>query len=161
MRFQSRNQNLGEIPEVDITPMLNVIMVVLAFFVIVSTTLTTPPGDLPITLPPPSEGDEAASTGDPPIALRVNLEADGALSIDGKATDRATLIAKLPEFLQNNPESPVFLIPGAEVNYQAVLQLLVELQAIGGDRVSLAVGTTETPEKSEKSQEPQESPSDS
>jgi biopolymer transport protein ExbD len=167
MRFRSRNQNLGEIPEINITPMLDVIMVVLAFFVMVSATLTIPPGDLPITLPPPSEGDEVAPTGDPPIALRVNLEADGVLTIDGKATDRATLIAKLPEFLQNNPESPVFLIPGAEVNYQAVLQLLVELQAIGGDRISLAVGTTATPEKSdksdksEKSQEPQESPSDS
>jgi biopolymer transport protein ExbD len=143
MRFNSRNQNLGEIPEVDITPMLNVVMVVLAFFVIVSTTLTTPPGDLPISLPAPSEGDEAAPTGDPPIALRVNLEANDVLTIDGKPTDRATLIAKLPEFLQNNPDSPVFLIPGAEVNYQAVLQLLVELQAVGGDRVSLAVGATQ------------------
>lgn len=98
MRFHSRNQNLGEIPEVDITPMLNVVMVVLAFFVIVSTTLTTPPGELPISLPTPSEGDDPESTGDPPIALRVNLEANDVLTIDGKPTDRATLIAKLPEF---------------------------------------------------------------
>ncbi len=148
MRFNSRNQNLGEIPEVDITPMLNVVMVVLAFFVIVSTTLSTPPGELPISLPAPSEGDDPASTGDPPIALRVQLEAGDVLTIDGKPTDRATLIARLPEFLQNNPDSPVFLIPGAEVNYQAVLQMLVEMQAVGGDRVSLAVGTTqEEPQK--------------
>jgi len=161
MRFNSRNQHPDEIPEVNVIPMLDVIMVVLTFFVLISTTLSPPPGELPVSLPAPSEGDDAAYTGDPLIALRVRLDPGDVLTIDGKATDRATLIAKLPEFLQNNPESPVFLIPGAEVNYQAVLQLLVELQAIGGDRISLAVGTTATPEKSDKSQEPQESPSDS
>lgn len=161
MRFNSRNRNLGEIPEIDLTPMLDVVTVVLAFFVIVSTTLSTPPGELPVSLPAPSEGDDLAYTGDPPIALRVRLEAGDVLTIDGKATDRATLIAKLPDFLQNNPDSPVFLIPGAEVNYQSVLQMLVEMQAVGGNRVSLAVGTTATPEKSEQSQEPQGSQTDS
>ncbi|NJN61870.1 MAG: hypothetical protein HC795_10355 [Coleofasciculaceae cyanobacterium RL_1_1] len=49
----------------------------------------------------------------------------------------------------------MFLIPGAEVNYQSVLQLLVELQAVGGDRVSLAVGTTQEEPQKEPQKEPQ------
>jgi len=142
MRLNSRNQSLGEIPEVDITPMLNVIMVVLAFFVIVSTTLSSPPSELPLGLPAADE-DDAPLDRDRSIVLRVQLQADGTLLVDENQTTLNSVLARLPEFLQNNPDSAVVLIPGSEAEYQLVLQVFAKLQAICGDRVSLAIGATQ------------------
>ncbi|MGD1903777.1 MAG: ExbD/TolR family protein [Geitlerinemataceae cyanobacterium] len=143
MRFRSQNRTLGEIPEVDITPMLNVIMVVLAFFVVVSTTLGSPPSQLQVGLPETGGEDTPPPDGEQPLVLRIQLKADSRLLVDEAPMELNSILAGLPEFLQNNPDSTVFLIPDSAVDYQSVLEVFVKLQAIGGDRISLAVGAND------------------
>ncbi|MDY6937385.1 MAG: biopolymer transporter ExbD [Cyanobacteriota bacterium] len=142
MRFQDKNE-LGEIPEVDITPMLNVIMVVLAFFVIVSTTLTGEPETVQVNLPSESDSEPAEEEPDdsePPPVLRANVDAEGGITLDERPYSKEEMLAIVPAFLENNPESSVYLIPDPELPYEQVIQLLAAMRDVGGDRISLAVG---------------------
>ena len=158
MRFQDKNE-LGEIPEVDITPMLNVIMVVLAFFVIVSTTLTGEPETVRVDLPRSQDteatDEEEAEDTEPPPVLRVNVAADGTMTVDDRPYEREEVLAIVPAYIENNPESLVYLIPDPELPYEQVIQMLAAMRDVGGNRISLAVGNSkrETQEDTEGSEE--------
>ncbi|MBE9039404.1 biopolymer transporter ExbD [Oscillatoriales cyanobacterium LEGE 11467] len=152
MRFQNKNE-LGEIPEVDITPMLNVIMVVLAFFVVVSTTLTGEPETVKIDLPNPSESeaaDEEAEDSEPPPVLRVNVAADGTMTVDDRPYQKEEVLAIVPAYIENNPESLVYLIPDPDLPYEQVIQMLAAMRDVGGDRISLAVGNGKDKDETEE-----------
>ncbi len=132
-----------EIPEIEITPMLNVIVVVLAFFVVVSTTLSGEPDSVDVKVPDKSQPQDApepeVEEAEPPPNLEVKVDEGGTLTADDSPIDRGELLNKLPAFLENNPESQVYLIPDPNLPYEQVIQLLDEMRETGGDRVVLAI----------------------
>ncbi|HIK29916.1 MAG TPA: biopolymer transporter ExbD [Oscillatoriales cyanobacterium M59_W2019_021] len=140
MRFKS-TRFAASIPTINLTPMLNVVMVVLAFFVLVSLTLTSEPTSVDVALPG-KEDEEAIPTVNPdlPEFLAVRVDPEGKISIDGQYYTQEQLLQDVPAYLQNNPENSVYVIPDPGMPYENVMQLLVELREVGGDRVSLAVG---------------------
>ena len=158
MRFQDKNE-LGEIPEVDITPMLNVIMVVLAFFVVVSTTLTGEPETVRVDLPGSEDTEateEEAEETEPPPILRVNVAADGTMTVDDRPYEKEEVLAIVPAYIENNPESSVYLIPDPELPYEQVIQMLAAMRDVGGNRISLAVGTSKQETEEEDTEASQE-----
>lgn len=140
MRFKS-TRFAASIPTINLTPMLNVVMVVLAFFVLVSLTLTSEPTSVDVALPG-KEDEEAIPTVnlDLPEFLAVRVDPEGKISIDGQYYTQEQLLQNVPAYLQNNPENSVYVIPDPGMPYENVMQLLVKLREVGGDRVSLAVG---------------------
>lgn len=140
MRFKS-TRFADSIPTINLTPMLNVVMVVLAFFVLVSLTLTSEPTSVDVALPG-KEDEEAIPTVNPdlPEFLAVRVDPEGKISIDGQYYTQEQLLQNVPAYLQNNPENSVYVIPDPGMPYENVMQLLVVLREVGGDRVSLAVG---------------------
>lgn len=135
MQFKRRSKG-SQIPEVNLVPMLDVLMVVLTFFIIVSMTLTTQQG-VEVQLP---GSEESPSPGDPlPKVAVIKLDPQGQVQFDDKPTDSAALTAQVKVFLAENPKGNVVLQPSEQLPYEKVVALLGELKQAGGERVSLAI----------------------
>lgn len=134
MRFKKQRQ-LGQLPEVNLVPMLDVLMVVLTFFIIVSMTLTTQQG-LDVQLP--ASTSEPASETEPEFAL-VKLNADGAILFDEQPATREQLTVQVKSFLEANPKGFVVMQADEKLPYEQVVTLLGEMKQVGGERVSLAI----------------------
>ncbi len=131
MRFK---QQRAAIPTIDLTPMLNVMMATLAFFVLISMTLTTEQG-VDIQLP----AGDTTSPQNAPEPLVVELSRQQQIFIEQQQVSKRQLLQQMQIYLQQNPQAAVVLQPDLELPYEVVVQLLAEMRDVGGDRVSLAI----------------------
>ncbi|MGF1570474.1 MAG: ExbD/TolR family protein [Nodosilinea sp.] len=139
MRFKNKLQN-SQIPEVNLVPMMDVLMTVLTFFIIISMTLT---GQqlINVRLPQAVAGDE--STDEPQVvqieALIVGLDKDGTLVLENETISFNQLSQRMRAYFAENPDGKLILKADRDLSYAEVAALLTDLRAIGGNRVSLAV----------------------
>jgi biopolymer transport protein ExbD len=122
-------------PEVNLVPMMDVIMTILTFFIIVSMTLTNFQS-IDISLPSSQSGANNTKPTDP---LIVGLNRQGQILLQDKVCDRACLTQQVATYLQQNPKGTVVLKADQEIPYKQVAQILGALKEMGGDRVSLAI----------------------
>ncbi|MGF1478743.1 MAG: ExbD/TolR family protein [Cyanophyceae cyanobacterium] len=130
MRFKSDRRQA--VPTIDLIPMLNVMMSVLAFFVLVSTLLATAPLGFDVILPT----DEATPQEASPLLVTLNTEQ---ILLGEQSVDRQQLEAQMQAYLATNPDGAVILVAEPDVPYERVIQLLAEMRQIGGERVSLGI----------------------
>lgn len=140
--FKDRQQ-LSQIPEVNLVPMMDVLMSVLTFFILMAMTLTGQ-GIPNVLLPSAQDGTGAGgeSSKAPKSDIKrlvVGLTDGGEIMLNGEAIDSTQLAEKIQPFLAENPEGIVTLNADRSLDYQKVDGLLQSLQEIGGDRVSLAI----------------------
>lgn len=116
--------------------MLNVIMGVLAFFVMTSMLLTTQEG-VNVQLP----NNETTQTQPPENSapLIVQLNSRGQLVINNQSVNKEQLFEQIQTYLSQNPQGAVFLQADSQLPYEQVIQLLAQMRDVGGDRVSLAI----------------------
>jgi biopolymer transport protein ExbD len=134
MRFKSQ-RNESRMPELNLVPMMDVIMTILIFFIIVSMTLTNQQA-VNVTLPNSSAGGETANTPDP---LVVGLNQRRQLILDGQNATEAQLIQQMRSYLTQNQKGSVILKADRGLSYQEVIRVLGVMRDVGGDRVSLAI----------------------
>ncbi len=134
-----RSHQTAESPQVNLVPMMDVLMTVLVFFVIISMTLTGRQL-LGVTVPQsvegvtPAEPDAAA-----PDSLIIGLDKDGQILMDDQVINVGQLTQAIRGYFQANPEGRLVLKADRELPYSDVAQFLTQLRDIGGNRVSLAV----------------------
>ena len=120
-------------PEVNLIPMLDVLMTVLTFFIIISMTLGVEKG-VDVQLPSNAKS-QPQTTPDPLIA---KLAQQG-ITVSDRAMTKPQLIQQVKLYLAQNPKGIVVLQAAPEVQYEQVVELLGELKDLGGDRISLAI----------------------
>jgi len=135
MQFK-RHSRGSQIPEVNLVPMLDVLMVVLTFFIIVSMTLTTQQG---VEVQLPGKDQPTSPDAAPPKVAIIKLDPKGQVQFDDQPSDTAALATEVQTFLKENPKGSIVLQPAAELPYEKVVTLLGDLKQVGGDRVSLAI----------------------
>lgn len=134
MRFKSQ-QKKSEMPEVNLVPMMDVLMTILTFFIIIAMTLTTQQ-TVNVTLPSASAG--AAELKEPdPLIIGLNLQ--GEILLDDKTVSQAELSQRMQSYLVQNPKGAVILKAADKIPYEQVVKLLGTMRDVGGDRVSLAI----------------------
>jgi biopolymer transport protein ExbD len=140
MRFNARRQSQSQVPEVNLVPMMDVLMTVLTFFIIISMTLT---GQqlANVRLPQAVSSDDA--TLEPDLisldALVVGLDRDGNLLLDNAPVNLSQLRQRTTAYFAQYPDGQLILKADRELTYAQVAGVLTDLRAIGGNRVSLAV----------------------
>lgn len=135
MRFKQHQQVPP--PQVDLIPMLTVMMGILAFFVVVTLTLGSEQlVEVQLPAERPENADPPPLPADPFI---VEMTGENELTLNGRPTDVETLKGQVEAYLARNPNNVVFILPDQELPYEQVMQFLGEMRAIGGDRVSLAI----------------------
>lgn len=135
MRVGARNPK-SRIPEVNLVPMMDVLMTVLTFFVILSMTLN---GQqiANIKLPEGIETSEQQQKSKiKPFLLGINPQ--GQLVRHNEVIKYPVLVTSLQGYFKKQPEGQILVVADKSLSYNKVTQILKGLRKIGGKRVSLA-----------------------
>ena len=124
-------------PEVNLVPMMDVVMTILTFFIIVSMTLTNAKTVKEVSLP--SIDDKNLTTDEPTDPLVVGVNRTGQLVLDDQPVDDAKLAQAVVTYLDSNPKGSVVLKADKDLNYDKVVKAIAVLRDVGGDKVSLAI----------------------
>ncbi len=141
MRFRQTENT--DIPTIDLIPMLTVMMGVLAFFVVVSVSLSSEQL-IQVDLPPEQANDTPSDANASQEPFIVEIDATGQLLLNSAPVEADPLAAQMKTYLARHPDKIIYLVPNRQLPYQAVMTFLGDMRAVGGDRVSLAL--EETPE---------------
>jgi len=133
--MRSRNHS-PKVPQPDLTPMMDVVLTILTFFIIVSMSLTNQRG-FEVALP--DSNQPAPQQVDLENLLLVKLDQQGQLLIGETPVSEDQVKAQIKTYLSQNPKGSVVLTAGEGVAYDEVVQAFGNLRDAGGDRVSLGV----------------------
>ncbi len=138
--MRTRRRPKSRIPEVNLVPMMDVLMTVLIFFVIISMGLTGVKVN-GVTLPKSVEGADQTITDKESESepFTIGLTRDKALVIEGEPTSLQAIAPAIETYFKENPDGTIMLKADRALPYDDIAVLLNELRAIGGRRVSLAV----------------------
>jgi biopolymer transport protein ExbD len=138
MRFRAQRQQQNQMPEVNLVPMMDVIMTILTFFIIISMSLNDFKS-IEIRLPSKSgapSGNDTQAKGTDALIIAINPKRE--LFINQKPTTRDQLVPQSRAYLERNPAGKVIIVADKSVPYEEVLQTLTTLRDLGSDRVSLS-----------------------
>lgn len=133
-----RRSRPNHLPEVNLVPMMDVLMTVLTFFIIISMLFSQQQGvDAP--LPGQDLANAQADSPDQPAPLFFELDEKGVILIEKKPMDSASGLRQVKRYLQQHPKGTILLKPDPNVPYQTVVDQLGQLREVAGDRVALAL----------------------
>jgi biopolymer transport protein ExbD len=137
----SRRNHPTPMAEVNLIPMMDVLMAVLTFFIVISMTLSTGQNVIGVNLPRTDKGAAKSSAQDAkaPEPLMVGMNKQGQIMIQNKTVEPSQLDAQLQAYFQKSPEGVVVFQADKTLTYEKLSKVLGQIRAIGGDRVALAV----------------------
>jgi biopolymer transport protein ExbD len=134
MRLKNQHKR-NEMPELNLVPMMDVVMTILIFFVLVSMSLSNFQA-VDVSLP----SSEKGSSGNVPVEpLVVGVDRQGQMIINSVVVNESQMGQQVVTFLQQNPKGTVVLKADKALSYDQVVKAIGVLRDVGGDRVSLAV----------------------
>jgi TonB system transport protein ExbD (group 1) len=130
IRLTHDGDDFVESHEINVTPFIDVMLVLLIIFMIAAPLATV---DVPVDLPPSTA--EQRQRPDKPIFL--TLKADRSLSVDEGVVARDTLGATLDQATHGNRDERIFLRADRAVRYGEIMDLMDLLRAAGYLKVAL------------------------
>jgi biopolymer transport protein ExbD len=134
-----RRHQSPPISELNLVPMMDVLMAVLTFFIVISMTLSAGQNVLGVRLPETDDGTTPVAKVKAPEPLIVGLKPQGQLVIASKPVDATQLEVQLTQYFKKSPKGFVVLQADGRLSYEKVAKVLGQIRDIGGDRVALAV----------------------
>ncbi|PZV08127.1 MAG: biopolymer transporter ExbD [Leptolyngbya sp.] len=135
MRFKAQSDK-RDLPEINLVPMMDVLMTILVFFIIISMTAEFNQQAVDIQLPSTESGTSAV---DQPEPLIVELDPQQQLFVKGEPVDQAAMAQQIQQYLSDNPEGVIVLKADYQLNYQQIVDVLGPMRDVGGAKVSLAI----------------------
>lgn len=115
-----RRSNAEEAPNIDLTPVIDMVFMLLIFF-LVATTFHQAEREMQIALP------EARAAGPIALTLReivINVDAAGRVIVSGREMSHESLSAMIAEAAKNNPEQKVTVRGDRNTAYAAIVRVL-------------------------------------
>lgn len=117
--------------EINVTPFVDVMLVLLIIFMVAAPLLTV---GVPVELPKTAAGALPNETEEP---LTITITAEGGILIQNTETPRDQLVAKLRAIAAERSDDRVFLRADGVVSYEAVAQVMGALNAGGFSSIGL------------------------
>jgi len=130
VRLDHREEMLDELHEINVTPFIDVMLVLLIIFMIAAPLTTV---DIAVNLP----GANAERTPRPDKPLFVTLKPDLSVLVDGDAVTRGGLAAAIDRVTGGDKEQRVYLRADKTVSYGALMDLMNALRGAGYLHVAL------------------------
>ncbi len=125
---RGRNRPMSEI---NVTPFVDVMLVLLIIFMVAAPLLTV---GVPVELPKTAASALPSEAEEP---LTVTISADGAVMIQETTTPREELIPKLRAIAAERASDRVFLRADGAISYEVVMQVMGALNAGGFSNIGL------------------------
>ncbi|MFT7465488.1 MAG: biopolymer transport protein ExbD [Pseudohongiellaceae bacterium] len=135
MRIKARNSD--DEPDLNLTPMIDVVFQLLIFFM-VATTFLDPEKEIGIELPEASAGETPETERE---ELVINVFADGRIVLSGQELPAAELLGALKSAAQTDPQIPVTIRGDKLVHHEHIVRVMDACAQAG--LLELAVGTME------------------
>ena len=144
--YQRRNSRRraprGVMSEINVTPMVDVMLVLLIVFMVAAPLMTV---GVPIQLPK-TQAKQLDSSVEP---ITVTVQADGALFLQETAIALDTLAPKLVAIAKNGYEEQIFVRADTNVPYGKVMEVMGLLNGAGYRKIGLVTGNADEPKKAE------------
>jgi biopolymer transport protein TolR len=127
--YSPKNQGHRPMSDINITPMVDVMLVLLVIFIMAAPLMTQS-----VNVNLPSEKAEQISTDNTPVIL--SIDASGQYFIDKTPIAPADLAAALSTLAQKNAETPIHIRADESISYAKVAHLLTASQQAGLSKVS-------------------------
>ncbi|MDA7428418.1 protein TolR [Primorskyibacter aestuariivivens] len=134
-RGRRRRSGAKPMSEINVTPFVDVMLVLLIIFMVSAPLLTV---GVPVELPKTAASPLAGESEEP---LTVTVTAEGAILIQTTETPRAELIGKLRAIAAERASDRVFLRADGAVPYEQVMQVMGALNAGGFSNIGLVTDT--------------------
>lgn len=133
-----RGRGRAPISEINITPMVDVMLVLLIVFMVAAPLMTM---GVPIDLP--ETRAQAMPLQTKPIT--VTVEPSGALSIEGEPVTLETLVASVEALAVEGTDERLYVRGDTTAAYGAIMEVMGELSAAGYSRIGLVTVPARTP----------------
>lgn len=117
--------------EVDMTPMLDIVFILLIFF-IVTTSFVREEG-LEVNRP---KANKSPSNDSPVVMVRISD--NGLVQFNGKPVDIERLAARIESFLAKNESSTAVIIPSYNTTHEAVVNVIDQVKTF--EQLTVAIG---------------------
>ncbi len=127
---RERGARRRAVSEINVTPMVDVMLVLLVIFMVTAPMLTTGiPLDLPRAQTKPMEGSD--------VALNVSVDADGMVYLGKDRVDYASLVSKLGSIKEQNRDIRIVVSGDRKADYGTVIEVMALLKNAGFSKVGL------------------------
>jgi biopolymer transport protein TolR len=116
--------------EINVTPMVDVMLVLLVIFMVTAPLLTV---GVPVQLPK----TKAAAMTNPDEPIVISVEKDGGIFLQETRIELDQVGPRLAAITANKPDTTIYVRADQDTNYGAFAQVLAELQASGFSKVGL------------------------
>ncbi|MBS0986066.1 TonB system transport protein ExbD [Acetobacter thailandicus] len=130
IRIRHTDENPHEVNEINVTPFIDVMLVLLVIFMVTAPLTTV---DIPVDLPSSSE----APTPRPEEPVFLTIQADHSLALGEKSITSETLSSEISAVTKGNKDQRVFLRADKAVDYGTLMSVMDKLRAAGYLKVAL------------------------
>ena len=134
-RRRRRGTRARPMAEINVTPFVDVMLVLLIIFMVAAPLMTV---GVPVELPKTAAGALPSDAEEP---LTVTIAADGRVLIQTTETDIAELVTKLQAIASERASTRVYLRADGAVTYEEVVQVMGALNAGGFSDIGLVTDT--------------------
>jgi len=136
-RGYAARRKYSPMAEINVTPMVDVMLVLLVIFMVTAPLLTVGvPVDLPKT--------KAAAMNNDDKPLVVSVKKDGTIFLQDTQIEMDSLGPRLAAITANKPDTTVYVRADKDINYGVFAQVLAELQANGITKIGLVNDSKDT-----------------
>jgi biopolymer transport protein TolR len=137
-RNSRRRPPPSAISEINVTPLVDVMLVLLIVFMVAAPLMTV---GVPIELPKTQARQMNTSTE----PLTVSVQQDGKLYLQETAITEAALVAKLQAIAKNGYDEQLFVRADTSTSYGAVMNIMGLLNSAGYKKIGLVTSTKDKP----------------
>jgi biopolymer transport protein TolR len=135
-RNSRRRAGPNAMSEINVTPLVDVMLVLLIVFMVAAPLMTT---GVPIELPK-TEAKQMNTSTEP---ITVSVKADGKIFLQETEITLADMTRKLQLIAKNGYEEQLFVRADASVNYGSVMEIMGQLNGAGFKKIGLVTTTTD------------------
>jgi len=138
---KSSRRAFAPVAEINVTPMVDVMLVLLVIFIVTAPLMTT---GVNVNLPKTSK---AKSLPQDNKALTLFVERDGSLTLNDAKVDQDSLSARLAAMVDANPQIRVYVKGDKDVPYGVMMQVMASVTSAGITQVAFVTEPKSTPPK--------------
>ncbi len=132
MAMKNGSQNDEAIADINVVPLVDIILVVLIIFMVTAPMIMKP--SINVNLPKAASGDETI-----PSSLSISIAAGGALTLNGQAAQEANIQTKAQEEASRNPDIQAVISADKDVPHGTVVRIIDIVKTAGVKKFAISI----------------------